>query len=69
MNKCLPILRAYGVGCVLAFMVSVPVVSAGQQTKAKRGDWPMWGGSPDRNMVSDETGIPATWDLATKKNI
>ncbi|NOX60224.1 MAG: PQQ-binding-like beta-propeller repeat protein [Planctomycetes bacterium] len=69
MNKRLPILRAYGVGCVLALVVAVPVVSADQQTKAKRGDWRMWGGSPDRNMVSDETGIPAAWDLATKKNI
>ena len=22
--------------------------------------WPMWGGSPDRNMVSDATGLPTT---------
>ena len=36
---------------------------------AKKGDWPMWGGSPDRNMVSGETGIPAVWDAKTKKNI
>jgi len=35
----------------------------------QKGDWPMWGGSPDRNMVSGETGIPASWDLKTKKNI
>ena len=32
-------------------------------------DWPMWGGRPDRNMVSDEKGIPRTWDLKTKTNI
>ncbi len=32
-------------------------------------DWPMWGGTPDRNMVSDETGIPRTWDVGTKENI
>ena len=37
--------------------------------KAKRGDWPMWGGSRDRNMVSGERNIPATWDVGTKKNI
>lgn len=35
----------------------------------KRGDWTMWGGSPDRNMVSDETGIPAEWDVNAGKNI
>ena len=29
----------------------------------------MWGGARDRNMVSDETGIPYQWDIKTKKNI
>ncbi len=29
----------------------------------------MWGGSPDRNMVSDEKNIPGTWDLKTGKNV
>src|SRR5437762_10878868 len=33
------------------------------------GDWPMWGGTPDRNMVSPMPGIPVTWDLKTKKNV
>jgi outer membrane protein assembly factor BamB len=33
------------------------------------GDWPMWGGSPDRNMVSDMKGLPTTWDVQTKKNV
>src|SRR2546430_6904085 len=32
-------------------------------------DWPMWGGTPDRNMVSDMKGIPTTWDVKTKKNV
>ena len=32
-------------------------------------DWPMWGGTPSRNMVSDETGIPRTWDVNSKENI
>ena len=38
-------------------------------SKAKKGDWPMWGGSPDRNMVSGETGIPSEWDIKSGKNI
>jgi outer membrane protein assembly factor BamB len=33
------------------------------------GDWPMWGGSPDRNMVSNQKGMPTSWDVKTKKNI
>ncbi len=32
-------------------------------------DWPMWGGTPDRNMVSQIKGLPATWDVAKKTNI
>ncbi len=37
--------------------------------KAQKGDWPVWGGSPDRNMVSGERGIPHQWDLKTRENI
>jgi outer membrane protein assembly factor BamB len=33
------------------------------------GDWPMWGGTPDRNMVSSMKGIPTNWDIKTKKNV
>jgi outer membrane protein assembly factor BamB len=29
----------------------------------------MFGGSPSRNMVSDETGLPQSWDLKTGKNV
>jgi outer membrane protein assembly factor BamB len=33
------------------------------------GDWPMWGGTPDRNMVSNMKGLPAAWDVNSKKNV
>jgi outer membrane protein assembly factor BamB len=33
------------------------------------GDWPMWGGTPERNMVSPMKGIPTSWDIKTKKNV
>lgn len=33
------------------------------------GDWPMWGGTPDRNMVSKAKGMPMSWDVKTKKNV
>lgn len=32
-------------------------------------DWPMWGGTPDRNMVSTMKGLPTSWDVKTKKNV
>ncbi len=32
-------------------------------------DWPMWGGTPSRNMVSPMKGLPTSWDIQTKKNV
>ena len=32
-------------------------------------DWPMWGGTPSRNMVSAATGLPDKWDVKTKANV
>jgi outer membrane protein assembly factor BamB len=32
-------------------------------------DWPMWGGTPNRNMVSPLTGMPTKWDLKTGQNV
>src|SRR5918911_4942983 len=44
----------------------VPAVSANDPGS---GDWPMWGGTADRNMVSNMKGLPVEWDVKTKKNI
>lgn len=49
------------------------IVSAGS-ILALAGDpgtnsWPMWGGTPDRNMVSSMKGVPSKWDVAKKENI
>src|SRR6187401_2173573 len=38
-------------------------------TSAISADWPMWGGTPSRNMVSDMKGLPTTWDIKTGKNV
>ena len=32
-------------------------------------DWPMWGGTPQRNMASPVTNLPSTWDIKTKQNV
>jgi len=31
------------------------------------GDWPQWGGRDQRNMVSDETGLPATFSRGVRE--
>ena len=33
------------------------------------GDWPMWGGTADRNMVSNMTGLPTEWDVDSGVNV
>ena len=37
--------------------------------RAVSADWPMWGGTPSRNMVSPLKGMPTTWDVKTGKNV
>jgi outer membrane protein assembly factor BamB len=54
-------------GLILAAFAAAQM-SSGTATKGVK-DWPMWGGSPDRNMVSDATGLPTEWDVKTGKNI
>jgi outer membrane protein assembly factor BamB len=44
---------------------SVPLSASDPGT----GSWPMWGGTPDRNMVSSMKGLPTEWDVKTRKNI
>ncbi|HJT66629.1 MAG TPA: PQQ-binding-like beta-propeller repeat protein, partial [Pyrinomonadaceae bacterium] len=59
------------------FALIIPILCAGifffaPATSASdpgTGDWPMWGGTPDRNMVSNQKGLPTTWDVKTKKNV
>ena len=56
---------------IQGLLVLLIVASLGGRWKSdsKVGDWPMWGGSPDRNMVSDEKGLPHKWNPTTKENI
>jgi outer membrane protein assembly factor BamB len=51
---------------VLAAAASAARLAASDPGK---GDWPMWGGTPDRNMVSNMKGLPVEWDVKTKKNV
>jgi outer membrane protein assembly factor BamB len=50
-------------------LLALVVVSAAAAGDPGTGDWPMWGGTPDRNMVSNMKGLPTEWDVKTKKNV
>ncbi len=52
------------IGCTL--LGSLTLIARSDPPNA---DWPMWGGTPDRNMLSSMKGLPTTWDVKTKKNI
>jgi len=54
---------------IALIMVVLSVQTASARATKGVTDWPMWGGSPDRNMVSDATGLPTTWDVKTGRNI
>ena len=43
--------------------------AAFEASEPGNGTWPMWGGTPDRNMVSNMKGLPTDWDIKTKKNV
>lgn len=58
----------------LLFVLTIVAVVSGGGTGLSAGDpgsseWPMWGGTPDRNMVSLMKGVPTEWDVKTKKNV
>jgi outer membrane protein assembly factor BamB len=57
--KFLPYLKYILSGALLG-LASIPLLSQ---------DWPMWGGTPHRNMVSAITGLPYTWNIKTKEHI
>ena len=64
---------------VISALTIVTLAVTGIVTRAT--DWPIWGHSPSRNMVSDEIGLPDSFDpgkykpgteeidLATTKNV
>src|SRR5262245_24258029 len=64
--RILVLLFAIAVGLLLTAHSSLPTASA---SDPGTGDWPMWGGTADRNMISNMKGLPTSWDVKTKKNV
>jgi outer membrane protein assembly factor BamB len=60
-------LRGRVVAAVLSGAALTGAVVA--QAQSTGGDFPMWGGTPSRNMVSSMKGLPLDWDVKTKKNV
>src|ERR1700741_1580284 len=59
-------------GPLLLILLALVAVSAPVRLAASdpgTTDWPMWGGTPDRNLVSNMKNVPSEWDVKTKKNI
>jgi outer membrane protein assembly factor BamB len=54
---------------VPAGVVTAALFAAASPSADTKGEWPMWGGTPDRNMVSPIKGLPSTWDVKTGKNV
>lgn len=45
------------------YCLALPAAESG------KGDWPMWGGAPERNMVSAMRGLPTSWDVEKQQNV
>ncbi|QQS47031.1 MAG: PQQ-binding-like beta-propeller repeat protein [Acidobacteriota bacterium] len=52
-----------------AFVAALVINGLVSASDPGSGDWPMWGGTPDRNMVSNAKGLPSAWDVNKKTNI
>ena len=58
--------RIVRVPCIL---LAAATLAAPGQPQVHAGDWKMWGGTPDRNMVSEEKGMPHRWNVSSGENI
>lgn len=65
-----PGVRRLGFRAGIATIVGVllALVSSGAGGAAAE-DWPMWGGTPDRNMVTSTEGLPTSWDVSSGENV
>ena len=53
---------------ILILLAACGVTNAAAPS-ARAEDWPMWGRTPQRNMVSPEKNAPVEWDVEAGKNV
>jgi outer membrane protein assembly factor BamB len=56
-------------GGTLLILAAIAVPFSIRAGEPGTGSWPMWGGTPDRNMVSSMKGLPGEWDIKSGKNV
>jgi outer membrane protein assembly factor BamB len=54
---------------VVLVVAAHPLAQRAAASDPGPNSWPMWGGTPDRNQVSNMKNVPSEWDVKTKKNI
>ncbi|MBI1790624.1 MAG: PQQ-binding-like beta-propeller repeat protein [Acidobacteria bacterium] len=59
-NEARRVIKAHVVAGVVFTAAVIPLLAQ---------DWPMWGGTAQRNMASAAKNLPETWDVKTGKNI
>ena len=66
-------LQTLAISVLALLIICLAAWAAPEKRPASEADTPdnvtMFGGTPDRNMASDEKGIPADWDIDSEKNI
>ncbi|HEX8145457.1 MAG TPA: PQQ-binding-like beta-propeller repeat protein [Pyrinomonadaceae bacterium] len=63
------LLAALSIVLLLCALSLLPFARAVLASDPGTGDWPMWGGTPDRNMTSNMKGLPTSWDVQKKTNV
>lgn len=64
-----PSIRHASAVAMMAAGVLVLAIAALFAVAPAEQDWPMWGGTPQRNMRSSMKGLPESWDVTTGTNI
>lgn len=55
-----------GTATMVSLLFAAP---SGSSSDVGSGEWPMWGGTPARNMISPMKGLPARWDVESGQNV
>jgi len=62
-------MRGLLTACAVAVVVLVALVPLYGEPAGQSGQTAMFGNTPSRNMVSDETGLPGEWDIRSGMNV
>ncbi|MHC4798373.1 MAG: outer membrane protein assembly factor BamB family protein [Planctomycetota bacterium] len=55
--------------CCLLTCVGVGPSATQPVSRGSLGDWSMWGGRPERNMLAEASDLPIEWDIASGRNV